>query len=221
MEVVKIKPALYRIEGQPWAWVYLRELAYEVLSMNPRDIWEHFFLLSKDIDVLGISNGSAFWNIGESGEIAHSYDGEEWQYVFGNKESFDINLDFGFFFVPAGWALDVIKAIESGVTRVEIVYHEHLDDLDECPEGTLRCVFVGPLHAATVGLDNEDNPIKTNYGQAPRHEPGCCDECWFLYKVQPGHHLCSLPSTEAIVAVDAGKAFRQLYNRRGWQVVWR
>jgi len=159
MAVVKIKPALYIIEGQPWAWVHLSEVA-EILGIKAKDVWERFFLLSKDVDVLGICDGAEFWNIGEEGEIAQSFDGERWRYAFGSKENFKRKLQGGDFYVPAGWVLDVIRAWEAGTDKVVFGYHEHRDELDECPKGTLKCSFQGgPFWVAAVGIDADGNPV--------------------------------------------------------------
>jgi hypothetical protein len=215
--VKKVKPALYSIVGKPWKWVHMSDLV-AIFDMEAVDIWDRFFSLSKDLNVLAVVRGGRFANVTKAGEFV---DGDvPTEHIGAFERSFFHSLH-GCTYVPAGWALDVIKAWETGARKVEVVYHEHQDDLDECPKGTLSCVYADPLHAAVVGLDDEGKPIQTNYGQAPRHESGCCDECWFSNEIQSGHFQCSIPSYEAVKAVKDGDAFRQHYDHRGWQVVWR
>jgi hypothetical protein len=126
--VIKIRPALYKIEGQPWAWVLLSELA-ETLGIDAREVWERFFSLSKDVDILAICDGAEFWNVGEEGEIERSFDGQSWRYAFGSEENFKRKLQEGAFYVPAGWAKEVARAWESGAWR----RHDQEDEPDNRP----------------------------------------------------------------------------------------
>lgn len=138
--ITKVKPALYRVEGLPWAWVRLEELA-EVIGRCPEDFWG----LSKDIDVLAVSDGQKMENIFQSREIAYSGG----KYFCGDVV-----------FVPAGWALDVIKAVEAGAVKVVLVEHEHLGQGEEpCPEGTLNCTFNGHGFTAAVGLKVDGSSV--------------------------------------------------------------
>lgn len=143
MNTKKIKPALYRLEGLPWAWVKLRELS-EVVGRSPTEVCEDFWALSKDIDVLAISDGQKMENVLQSREIAYSGG----DYFRGE-----------IMFVPAGWALDVIKAVEDGAVQVVLVQHEHLGQGEPCPEGTLNCTFNGHAFTAAVGLKADGNPV--------------------------------------------------------------
>lgn len=211
----KVKPALYKFPGLAWAWVNLGELA-ETVSMEPGEVFTMYFALSKDIDLMGVADeGGNFENVDILGRIAYS--GE---YFLGSMAEFVLATEEGRIFIPAGWAMDVIAAAEAGVVRVVEQFHEHLDNLDECPPGTLNCVFTGTGFVAAVGLDADGNPVETGYGQAPRHERGCCRGCLDAGRILEGHIKCSFPSQEAQAALEADQASLRLTNRRGWRVVW-
>lgn len=236
MRVRKVIPTLYSVRGSSWKWVRISELVEILVEyrlvlgpdnkehefshyLDPKEIWDRFFYLSKNIYSLSVACSGRLVEVTKEGEIVggETLSDEAIQAIEGKFLSH--YLLGGNVFFPAGWALSVIKAWEAGIRRIEIVNHEHLDNLDECPEGTLRCVFAGLSFVATVGLDEEGNPIETSRRQAPRHESGCCDQCWASGEIQPGHFQCSFPSIAAAEALKAGEAFRQLYSR-GWQVVW-
>lgn len=165
MNIRKIKPALYRLEdlGLSWAWIYLKELA-EIINIPPSTVWENFFALSKDIDLLAISDGMTIWNIGRRGEITLTWDGQEWQYAFGARKKFLYALLIGNIFVPAGWALTVIQACELGAVRIIEQQHEHTDlsaeGFEECPQGTLNCTFNGANFTAAIGSDANNCPVE-------------------------------------------------------------
>jgi hypothetical protein len=136
MSAKLIKPALYKIEGLPWAWVKIEDLAF-VLEIEVSQV-VNFFNLTKDLDkaILTISNGEKMFEITEGDPL--------WR--------------VGGFYVPAGWADAVLKAAEMGVVSVIVVSHVHLGNGEPCPEGTLNCTFDGGGFLAAVGLLPDGTP---------------------------------------------------------------
>lgn len=159
-----IKPGLYRIEGLPWAWVRMGDLA-QLLDITPASVWKNYFLLSKDVDILAVVydcwGAGTMWNIGIEGEVSGSWNGDYWQYALGGKEAFDHALSEGDIYVPAGFAMAVLEAHEKGAVVIVTEEHSHLGNGEPCPEGTLNCTFNGHGFTAAVGLDIDGNPIWT------------------------------------------------------------
>ncbi|XOB46283.1 MAG: hypothetical protein ACKKMV_02415 [Candidatus Nealsonbacteria bacterium] len=136
----KLKPAIY--QGPcGWGWIRLKELA-EIIGKNPKDIWYDFFELTKDIE----------YNL-----LSWSLDLEE---MIQDEEREPTRNEFKRLFVPAGWAMDVLGAVERGATFVVLEHHPHLKESDECPLGTLNCSFVGRDFLAAVGIKADGNPIE-------------------------------------------------------------
>lgn len=218
-----LRPAIWSVPGSSWGWVWLYELR-AVLESNPLDIWRKFFPLSKDVESLAIAlaDGS-FANVTEAGRVfgtAKVVDSELWSLVFDDNGILPtFVLDQGLVLVPAGWANAVVDAHQKGVVEVVAVDHSHLDDLDECPDGTLSCTFFENRFVAAVGLDKDGSPVNTGYGKVSRNEEGCCPKC-FDEGHQPGHGQCYGVSKEARTAIETEEASLRLYSSRGWRVVW-
>ena len=143
-----VKPAIYR-GPLGWGWVSLKELA-EIIGQTPEETWSNFFGLTKDIqyDVLA-------WSLDLENMVQ---DGTEPE-------------DFSKAFVPAGWAMDVLRAVELGAVRIKTVFHEHLSHLDGCPEGTLLCSFNGSGFTAAVGVKEDGSPVDACERQLLRGAP--------------------------------------------------
>ncbi|UZE93127.1 MAG: hypothetical protein IB617_03150 [Candidatus Nealsonbacteria bacterium] len=140
IETKKLKPAIF--EGPcGWGWVNLQELA-EIIGKNPEDIWYSFFGLTKDI---------------EYGILSWSLDLEE---MIQDEEREPTRQEFKKLYVPAGWAMDVLRAVELGTEHIELIHHPHLKESDECPLGTLNCSFCGCDFVAAVGIKEDGSPIE-------------------------------------------------------------
>lgn len=107
----KAAPAIYRFESVPWGWVMLEELA-EVLGYMPSEVLDRYGALSKDAarGILAVTTGNVVENISISNLVAIAQDRES-----------SIESHFGgTFYVPAGWAMDVVKAAAQGYNRVTL-----------------------------------------------------------------------------------------------------
>lgn len=109
MEMKKIKPAIYQ-GPLGWGWVYFRELC-EIKKMTTYELWGKFF----------------YFGMRET--MAIVYDDED---MFPTQQLKVFNVDveigivvsredmvFGEFYVPAGWALDVLEP-ERLAKRIEL-----------------------------------------------------------------------------------------------------
>lgn len=193
----KIKPAVYRGPAR-WGWVSLKELA-EVIGQSPMETWDNFFGLTKDIQYNVLAWSSNLDDMVQDG----TYPGE-----------------FNSIFVPAGWAMDVLRAFKLGAVRIETKFHEHLSRLDGCPQGTLLCSFNGSGFTAAVGVKEDGSPVDACERPAPRTESACCHGCLNAGKILPGHSICGFPSEEGMKALDEGRAYLILEHGRGWQLVY-
>lgn len=165
MSIIKIKPAIYVLSGCSWGWVNLKELA-EVCEMTPKRVLKNFFGLSKDIDILAMIVYGNFVNVTIDGEILQDRKSlpflvsalisDEWRpdnikFHFRKVNKYAQNI-----FVPAGWAQDVLGAVERGFNGVMPVEHDHLrNNEDDCPKNALSCVFNGSQFVAAVGIYND------------------------------------------------------------------
>jgi len=197
MKKIKIKPAIYAGPLR-WGWVSLSDLA-EIIGQTPEETWKNFFGLTKDI---------------QYEVLAWSPDLEE--LVQDGTEP----KDFDSVYVPAGWALDVLEAVELGAVKVRNVPHEHLTDLDGCPDGALTCYFTGYEFASAVGIRANGTPIDYCKRPAPRYETGCCHGCLKTGEILKGHSICVWPSEEALDALKENRASLHLDRERGWVIVF-
>lgn len=97
--VKRIQPALYRMSALPWAWVKLQELA-EILGISEREVWIRHGHLS----ILKGAMNIAWEDDQEDGDGDENY-----SYMYEEDlADLDDNL-LKTAFVPAGWALAVLK----------------------------------------------------------------------------------------------------------------
>lgn len=150
MSVKMIKPALYRVEGLPWAWVRLQDLGSMLCpeSRSPDvEVLKRFFNLSKDAPQHGV--------------LAVAWEGEENPQIHNEKLSFLRVIVLEKCLVPAGWAMDVISDWEQGVAYVKLEDFEHTEAWMPEPEGTLASQFNGSCFTAAVGLNTRGEPFWT------------------------------------------------------------
>jgi len=100
--IKKIRPALYRVKGSPWAWVMLGELA-EIIGIEASKIVFNYTDLTRKVDIIRPRSG-----------IVDQFPGSELYSTLsvlekGDQESQNRASEL---FVPAGWALGVLKAVE-------------------------------------------------------------------------------------------------------------
>lgn len=113
-----LSPALYGFRDVEDAWVKLSELALQ-FGMNPKDLWDRFFSLTKTETHLTVVYDS--WGAATQWEAEE--DGRDFEHpgkwVLGAKEAFDRILQNGDFYVPAGWAKFVISMHKLNARRYE------------------------------------------------------------------------------------------------------
>lgn len=160
----KSHPALH--DGpMGWKWVLLGELA-EIMNRRPWEVWERFFPLSKDVDLIAVVVNCKFHNVSPGGEISGTIDTDNrWQYAGGGEWEFrQVILKRGQLFVPAGWALQVLEAHKKGVFRVErwactVDPYSNTPDAESCNPGTLACNLWMGHQVDAVGLDANGSPV--------------------------------------------------------------
>jgi hypothetical protein len=152
--VRKTKPAIYS-GPKGWGWVELQELA-KIIQLSPWQVFERFWNLSKDSTT---ETPCLPW-VDSKGQFHQGYGGTKSDYPEWHSWIAE-NI-----FVPAGWSQDVLKAVELGAARVEVVGHIHCDnptenDEDECPLGTIECRYLPNTqrYVAIRGVDRARKPI--------------------------------------------------------------
>lgn len=166
----KVKPAIFS-GPLGWGWVRLKELA-EIIGQSPVEVWEKFFSLSKDLDILAVSPDlKEVWNVSESGYIAYSGD----RYAFGSPEAFRKALKAGSFYVPAGWAMEVIRARELGAESLRVKFADQLTE-EEAAATLLVRREVDRL-VAVLGVKGDGNLIK-----------GASVPKWYIYPDPDGYY---------------------------------
>lgn len=114
----KVKPAIYN-GYHGWGWVKLTELC-EIIGTTPTLLFTHFTPLSKDADrkVLAIEMMGMFYNSEFEALIALELEAQETAKKIGGDDADQHEVIFKnlieSIFLPAGWALDVLKAREEG-----------------------------------------------------------------------------------------------------------
>jgi len=124
-KVSKVKPALFKLEGSAWHWVWLPELA-EALGWTPERVITTFRDLVKEV-----YDGYGKWRVGEL----------HWRAVDGESryegDSYCEPPD-GQIYVPAGFSNDILQVREWGVLRLKRMIHGALNP----PRGALREFYV-------------------------------------------------------------------------------
>ena len=104
----KVKPALYKLKGTRWHWVFLSELA-NVLGWNPQRVFETY----RDL-------ASVIW----AGRGGWAISPLHWATKEGpccTKENphHEEPSDFKYLLVPAGWSERVLTVFSYGIIRLE------------------------------------------------------------------------------------------------------
>lgn len=114
MPPTKMKPAIYN-GSFGWGWVSLSELA-EMLDLDPVEVWSNFSVAAKPD---GDGKPTLYWTTdGEKAQVAGMEEASK-----GSKK----------LFVPAGWALYVLKLWEKGALSVREEPHRHVSEGTFCP----------------------------------------------------------------------------------------
>ena len=169
----EIRKSAVRLAGLNWWWVAAKDLGGFVYPNN----WRDYLSLSKDMpDNLAVAikkYDECYAPAGYEFVIAeidilakqvftynHAWKSmkplEDGKLIAGGGIGGEIREEV---FVPLGFAEDVVRAFQLGAVRLEAIFHEHLSVEDECPEGTLMCVFTGGGFTAVIGIDKKGNPI--------------------------------------------------------------
>jgi hypothetical protein len=112
-----VSPAIWQIYVSPWKWCLFSELleaANRIVSSLSGDdnfftaeqLWKRFFDLSDDIGKDG------------SHQLQWTVDGEVFKHVVKYVSTPDLPKESDFF-VPAGWCMRIMKAVQKGGRRVE------------------------------------------------------------------------------------------------------
>lgn len=164
-EITKKKPAIYVLPGCSWGFVCLKELA-EIAEMTPKRLLKNFFGLSKDVESMLVVVRDEIVRIAANGEVLNPDEVDfgicvphvlyDW-WDRGLKFHFRcVNNAAGEIFIPAGWAQDVLKAREQGLTGVILVCHTHQNYQEtDCPKDTLTCTFMDGGFFSAVGTQEE------------------------------------------------------------------
>lgn len=127
----KVKPALF-IGFHGWGWVKLTELC-ELVGLTPTQLFKAFLPLSKDVncEVLAVEILGEFFNLAFANLEMLESDTQEVasQLNLERDEATDVIESA---FVPAGWALDVLKAHEEGY-KYFVLSDEYIDEGDGIP----------------------------------------------------------------------------------------
>ncbi|MFZ3099798.1 MAG: hypothetical protein WA103_01020 [Minisyncoccales bacterium] len=170
--MIEIRKMAVRLQGLPWWWVAVKDLARIIYPGK----WRDYLALSKDVpdsltvavkrydgDLIPYNYELVVAEIDISAKKVLVYD-HAWKrmqsisdgWLLGHDHEGDITEDL---FVPLGFAEDVARAFQLGAVRLETIFHDYLSVEDECPEGTLMCVFTGGGFTAVIGIDKNGNPI--------------------------------------------------------------
>ncbi len=126
---IKKKPAMFT-GFYGWGWTQLTELC-EMVGVTPTQLFKNFAPLSKDADqsVLSIEMMGKFYNL----SFTNLENLEKDTLDVAKKHEVNTEDIISSVFVPAGWAMDVLKAHEEGYTAFSLSC-EYIDEGDQIPE---------------------------------------------------------------------------------------
>ncbi|MFA5155409.1 MAG: hypothetical protein WC453_03155 [Patescibacteria group bacterium] len=111
---IKIAPAIYQLKDRSWGWHKVKELTKVInnlLKLQRCKIYLEPLELVKSFQALSnISNRPFGMYYATSGEF---------KWLDGSQSSHDFNNDC---YVPAGWGMDVIKAVKAGAIKASCVF---------------------------------------------------------------------------------------------------
>lgn len=120
-----VKPALYKIQGvnTSWSWAQLKDLAF-IVGETSKYVWETFFELTSDGYMMPIAfdcwGAGTIWYVNHQGKMVQGLG--TGQFALGGQEAFQQVVEDGRLYVPAGWAMKVVKVHESAVAHHEQHY---------------------------------------------------------------------------------------------------